>query len=36
MTYFTCDASIGTAAIPVGDVTNGTGVECNVSMRNVR
>lgn len=36
MTYFTCDAAIGTAAIPGSDITNGTGVECNISMRNVR
>lgn len=35
-TYFTCDAAIGTAAIPSTDVTNGSGVECNASLRNVR
>jgi hypothetical protein len=34
--YFMCDASIATAAIPTGDVTNGTGVEYNTAMRCVR
>jgi hypothetical protein len=36
MTYFTCDGAIGTASIPVADITDGSGVEVNASVRNVR